>query len=207
MSGQKSTLISKWYFMAKADITLPIFPLPIFLLPGGVVKLRIFEPRYLKMVGIALSNDGFVISLNDKNGKNNSENTAIQWGSWVEIIDFDQGADGILEINVKCNLLVDIKLLEQDSDNLNFGKVSAIKHWSQTHASNINDDLSSSLANVFSDNEHLNRLYTQKPLNDIHWVLARWLEILPVELSVKKRFVINHNFQEAKEFVESIIFT
>ncbi len=33
-----------------ATVNLPIFPLPVFLLPKGVTRLRIFEERYLKMV-------------------------------------------------------------------------------------------------------------------------------------------------------------
>ena len=39
--------------MNNHNIELPLFPLSIFLLPGGITRLRIFEPRYLKMVAIA----------------------------------------------------------------------------------------------------------------------------------------------------------
>jgi len=51
--------------MKKITVTLPIFPLPVFLLPGGVTKLRIFEPRYLKMVSTASSGQGFVAWLQE----------------------------------------------------------------------------------------------------------------------------------------------
>jgi Lon protease-like protein len=30
--------------------TLPLFPLPAVLFPGGEIALRIFEPRYLDMI-------------------------------------------------------------------------------------------------------------------------------------------------------------
>jgi len=41
--------------------TLPIFPLPnLVLFPGIVVPLKIFEPRYLEMMGDVLSEDGFI---------------------------------------------------------------------------------------------------------------------------------------------------
>jgi Lon protease-like protein len=191
--------------MKKITVTLPIFPLPVFLLPGGVTKLRIFEPRYLKMVSTASSGQGFVVWLQDKKISANESSTSMPWGSWVEIINFDQGDDGILEIDVKCKSLVVIKSIVHDANNLHFGDVSRIAHWSEIHANMANGHLARSLASVFAENESLNRLYPKKGLNDDHWVLARWLEILPIELNVKNAFVVCYSFNDAKAFVESVI--
>lgn len=191
--------------MKKITVTLPIFPLSVFLLPGGVTKLRIFEPRYLKMVSTASSGQGFVVWLQDKKISANESSTSMPWGSWVEIINFDQGDDGILEIDVKCKSLVAIKSIAHDESNLHFGDVSRIAHWSEIHVNMANGQLARSLANVFAENESLNHLYPKKGLNDGHWVLARWLEILPIELNVKNAFVVSYSFNDAKAFVESII--
>ena len=191
--------------MKKINTTLPIFPLPVFLLPGGVTKLRIFEPRYLKMVSTALSGEGFVVWLQDKYISANEKSTNMPWGSWVEIINFDQGDDGILEIDVKCKSLVAINSITQDEKNLHFGDVSCIPHWSEVHVDKVNGELSTSLASVFAENESLDNLYPQKGLNDSHWVLARWIEILPIELNEKNAFVVSYSFKEAKAFVESVI--
>lgn len=192
--------------MKQTTMMLPIFPLPVFLLPEGVTKLRIFEPRYLKMVSLAASGKGFVICLNDKSINADDDDSSLQWASWVEIINFDQGDDGVLEIDVKCKSLVVIHSITQGSDNLYFSEVNPIEHWSQEHADNASGELSASLENVFAENESLNNLYPKKALNDTYWVLARWLEILPIELNVKSGFVANYNFQEARNFVESVIF-
>ena len=202
--------------MKESTIVLPVFPLPIFILPGGVTKLRIFEQRYLKMVKISAANQGFVIFMNNNQvkGANTMDSelvTKTQWGSWVKIINFDQGDDGVLEIEVECTSLVQIKSIEKDEDNLHFGTVSEIEHWSKEatdkeDTDNENVDLSTSLKNVFAENDILNTLYPKKTLNDVHWVLARWLEILPIELNIKSEFVVKHNIEEAKGFVESIIF-
>ncbi|KGJ91491.1 peptidase S16 lon domain protein [Colwellia psychrerythraea] len=191
--------------MKELNATLPIFPLPVFLLPEGVTKLRIFEPRYLKMVSTATSGQGFVIWLQDIKISANESATSMPWGSWVEIINFDQGDDGILEIDVKCKSLVVIKSIAHDENNLHFGDVSRIAHWSDTHVNITNGQLSRSLANVFAENDSLNNLYPKKVLNDSHWVLARWLEILPIELNVKNAFVVSYSFKDAKAFVESVI--
>jgi Lon protease-like protein len=191
--------------MKNLNVTLPIFPLPVFLLPGGVTKLRIFEPRYLKMVSTASSGQGFVLWLQDKNIIANESSTSMPWGSWVDIINFDQGDDGILEIDVKCKSLVVIKSIAHDENNLHFGDVSCIAHWSEIHVDMAKGKLSTSLASVFAENERLDDLYPTKGLNDSHWVLARWLEILPIELNVKNAFVVSYSFKEAKAFVESVI--
>ena len=63
-------------------INLPIFPLSIFLLPEGVTRLRIFEARYLKMVSMAMKNNGFVVLPIANEEQVEDELT----GSWVEIL-------------------------------------------------------------------------------------------------------------------------
>ncbi|TWX53636.1 LON peptidase substrate-binding domain-containing protein [Colwellia hornerae] len=187
--------------MKITSINLPVFPLPIFLLPEGVTKLRIFEPRYLKMIGIASKNGGFVIWA--KNG--DSAISKSSWGSWVEIINFDQGEDGVLEIDVKCKALVEINAIEVDSDKLYFGDVKPIPHWSQTKVNTSLTQLSESLADVFANNPNLDELYQQKEITRPSWVIARWLELLPIDLDIKATFVIEHDFQAAKELVQSVI--
>jgi Lon protease-like protein len=183
------------------NISLPIFPLPIFLLPEGVTKLRIFEPRYLKMISIASKGGGFVIW--SKSAKNSLPDSL--WGSWVEIINFDQGQDGILEIDVKCKSLVELSVIETDSDNLYFGDIKEIKHWSQTDIDSSVVELSTSLADVFDNNPSLSELYPHKAIDRPSWVIARWLELLPINIDVKTTFIVEHNFQAAKELVQSVI--
>ena len=207
------------------NLNLPIFPLPVFLLPNGITRLRIFESRYLKMVKIATQGQGFVISPN-----NLHSNTGMPiWGSWVEIINFDQGSDGVLEIDVKSNHLVEISLLEKDNDNLLFGNITIIDHWSDKKASldmfdentskrlneNSNGDLnkdfneiiqlSISLDLLFKNNHLLGNLYQEKSIENSSWVVARWLEFLPLPISVKATFIAKNSYDEAKKLVQSII--
>ena len=180
---------------------LPIFPLSVFLLPEGMTKLRIIEQRYLKMVSIASKGQGFVICAKGDN-KSISDSP---WGSWVEIINFDKAEDGLLEIDVKCKSLVMIKSRETNNDNLHFGDVTEIAHWSQTKVDRSISELSLCLEDVFDNNEFLDQLYPEKILNNPSWVISRWLELLPVTLDIKASFVVEHNFEEAKDFVQSVI--
>lgn len=187
--------------MNNEPLTLPIFPLPVFILPGGIIRLRIFEPRYLKMIKIATQGEGFVIWLNPQT----SEKPMIKWGSWVEVVNFDQGKDGVLEIDVKCKALVDIQSVKKDLDNLHFGVVRETAHWSQNSDEYSVSELGNSLEEVFVNDKMLNELYADKYSQNTNWVVARWLEILPVKVAVKSDFVVVHNYEEAKTFVQSII--
>ena len=184
-----------------ATINLPIFPLPIFLLPQGVTRLRIFEKRYLKMVSQAMKNQGFVIVTHDNDEKTDTE----QVGSWVEIINFDQGQDGILLIDVHCKCLVDIKAISQDQDNLHHGDVTVKNHWPDTGLDQTTDKLAASLSKLFSENTELSALYPKQHFEHGDWVVARWLEILPVELAEKSLFVNKDSFNQAKQLLERII--
>ncbi len=187
--------------MKEINLTLPIFPLPVFLLPDGITRLRIFEIRYLKMVKIATQGQGFIIWLNHQE----EEKPMIEWGSWVEVVNFNQGNDGVLEIDVQCKALVDIQSIKKDDDNLHFGQVRETFHWSQRVDEKPFLELSEPLEEVLLSNIMLGELYLQKQSQNTRWVVARWLEILPISLSTKSSFVDIHNYDEAKHFVKSII--
>ncbi|MEW6990994.1 LON peptidase substrate-binding domain-containing protein [Colwelliaceae bacterium 6441] len=191
--------------MNNTESLLPIFPLPVFILPGGMTRLRIFEPRYLKMVTIAAKEQGFVIWLN------NTEKALPkkQWGSWVNIINFDQGLDGVLEIDVKCHSLVELSRFKKDNANLNFAEARLMSHWSQNsknnHALSKVNSLSKSLTDVFNNDSTLNEIYDEKLVDNNNWVVARWLELLPIDLTIKASFVLSHSYEKAENFVQSIV--
>jgi Lon protease-like protein len=182
-------------------INLPVFPLSIFLLPQGVTRLRIFEARYLKMVSLAMKNNGFVLLPNVKAYKPN----AVATGSWVEIINFDQGDDGLLLIDVRCKCLVDISVMKQDKEQLHHADVSRREHWPELSVDENSEKMATSLKQVFSDNSELELLYVDKYFQQANWVIARWLELIPVELDEKLAFTEQDSFQHAMQFIQSII--
>ena len=196
-------------------MNIPIFPLPIFLLPQGVTRLRIFEQRYLNMVKNAQNTNGFVISFYRNTMSDNIADKIAPWRSLVEIVNFTQGADGILIIDVKCKSLVTIESTSVDDNNLLHGNVSVKPHWGdllpidalQTldfDVINV-DELSQQLNSVFTNNENLNSLYQQQYYENPRWVCARWLEILPLEFLDKSLFSEPDSFLQAADFLNSII--
>lgn len=185
--------------MKNLNVKLPLLPVHIFILPDGLSRIKIVEQRYLKIVSLATKSDGFVI-----------QNNKTQWGSWVQIVNFNQNEDGILEIDVKCKCLVHLLNLPlKDANKIALVEVKKFEHWSEVNSAQINfsdeNDLSESLEKALSMNETLIELYPTIKSNNIYWVVARWLELLPLNNNVKNSFVSPFNFKEAKKFVLSIV--
>lgn len=180
---------------------LPIFPIPVFLLPDGITRLRIFEQRYLKMVRIASKENGFAILLNDAK----DDLPEIRWASWVNIINFDQGSDGTLIIDVKCRSLVTVNSITTDKDKLSHADVDSVAHWPVSEHDNITTALSLSLTEVFQKNKELRDLYQDNINDNANWVIARWLELIPVELRIKDGLTASNSLDQAKQLIHSII--
>lgn len=80
---------------------LPLFPLKGILLPGGVLSLRIFEPRYCDLVADSLRNDTrFGVVLIQAGNEVGQTPKTYQTGTSVRIQDWRQGSDGLLNIDV-----------------------------------------------------------------------------------------------------------
>lgn len=185
------------------NLTLPVFPLSVFILPEGKVRLRIFENKYIKMLSIISPHQMFVIQPTSKpvDIKRN------HWGSLVTIQDFNQGKDGVLEIDVKCCELVKLLNIHLDENNLAFSKVIPFNHWAKNSVEDpmTSSEMGTALNDIINHNILLSHLYQHRSLTNMYWVIARWLELLPISVKVKSQFVITNNFSQAKNFVDSII--
>lgn len=82
---------------------LPLFPLRAVLFPDGVMKLRIFERRYLDMVrDCARDGVGFGVCLVLEGHETGVDGTSTAaWGTEARIEDFDSLSDGLLGITVR----------------------------------------------------------------------------------------------------------
>ncbi len=177
---------------------LPVFPLPTFLLPHGVSRLRIFEPRYIRMVSEATQNNiGFVLSTYQPHLPFQTS----PWGSWVEIIDFSTLPDGLLAIDVKSKGLVKLQNIEQDEQLLRYGDIKTLEHWEQSSMNSQVQFLAQQLAKIFDDNKEYASLYKTHELSCPNWVCARLLEMLPLDYEQKSQFSEKNSFDQASEFL------
>jgi len=185
---------------------LGLFPLPVFLLPQGVTKLRIFEQRYIRLVQESAGDIGFVIA--SPHMTFDPPSAANNWGSWVKIIDFCMGDDGLLLIDVKCQSMVKINSMEIESDGLKKGDVSLYSHWVDASFTPMQQDahtIQKQLHLLFQQNPQLSELYEKKHFSSLVWVCQRWLELLPLKPNEQNLFVQSDSFDQCYQFLRSVI--
>ncbi|MEG2981690.1 MAG: LON peptidase substrate-binding domain-containing protein, partial [Stenotrophomonas sp.] len=88
--------------MADTDASLPLFPLHGVLVPGAALDLRIFERRYLDMVGECGRNgSGFGICLILEGNEAGTPATPVAFGTEAVIEDFGNTPEGLLSLRVR----------------------------------------------------------------------------------------------------------
>ena len=76
---------------------LPLFPLRTVLFPGGLLPLRIFEPRYVDMVGRCMRNgEVFGVVLIESGAETAGPVDTAMVGTTARIVDFQTLPDGLL---------------------------------------------------------------------------------------------------------------
>lgn len=164
---------------------LPLFPLSSIVLPDGLMPLRLFERRYIDMVKECFRSDtGFGVCL-IKQGREAGE-AAVPYpiGTRVEIVDFDQGSDGLLHITAKgieeFRLLdyvtSDIGLLVGEVEPLPIGRPSPMLPEYELLAQKLELILS------YLDTDIR---FEEKRLDDADWICHRLLEVLPLTAEAK----------------------
>ena len=84
------------------DENIPLFPLATVLFPGGLLGLRIFEPRYLQMVrDCTRSESCFGVCLIVEGAEAGAPAAPTAIGTLARITDFYTHPDGLLGINVE----------------------------------------------------------------------------------------------------------
>ena len=169
-------------------MNIPLFPLQTVLFPGGPLSLRIFERRYLDMISECLrSNQLFGIVLNNQL-PNSDEKNFCKMGTLAQIVDWDQGIDGVLGLKVIGNDRFLLTNYDQDENGLNIGEVKVIESEKKLLLPEEYMTLSSILKSILDE---FSELYTsvKKDFNDASWVGYRLAEILPIELSQKQIYL------------------
>lgn len=183
------------------SVQMALFPLPVFLLPGGVTRLRIFEQKYLRMVKEAGDDRHFAIGLY----KSATEYQTAPWASWVEIIDFGSAEDDILTIDVRSKGLLDIEKVWMESDGLRQAHFTERMHWTRTELLPRYQHISDELARIFNQNPELAALYPKPRFEDAAWVAGRFLEVLPFSPEHKEGFCESDTLPQALKFLDTIL--
>ena len=171
--------------MQDSHIEIPLFPLRTVLFPGGPLPLRIFETRYLDMIGRCMKeNRGFgVVAIRDGTGSDAAE--VHQVGTLANIVDWYQFDDGLLGITVIGQTRFVLHSVRQQPDGLNVGEVEFMEPEIEIELPERFHDLLTLLQNVMSELEAQYR-FVEKDYGDAGWVGCRLAEVLPLSLEQKQ---------------------
>lgn len=171
--------------MTDAKVEIPLFPLRTVLFPGGPLPLRIFETRYLDMIGRCLKEEiGFgVLAL--KNGDKTGSSEVHQIGTLARIIDWYQFDDGLLGITALGETRFLLRGIRQQEDGLNLGQVDFLEAEPEVALPERFQSMLQLLQNVLSELEAQYR-FVEKRYEDAGWIGCRLAEVLPMSIEQKQ---------------------
>lgn len=178
---------------------LAIFPLRLNLLPDGVLPLRIFEPRYLRMVAEAKERGMGLCLLG--NAKEGGYSPLLTVGTRVEMIDFDLLDDGMLGITVKGMERFKINSMSVEEDGLLAADVTLLPEWHHEPIQPGQHVLVEKLGQLFEEHPHYASYYPLPKWDDACWIVQRWLEVLPLAAEEKFPLMASDDFHDALHYL------
>ncbi|MBC7609385.1 MAG: LON peptidase substrate-binding domain-containing protein [Polaromonas sp.] len=204
--------------------SLPLFPLGTVLYPGGLLPLRIFEVRYLDMIGkchktgapfgvVALTQGSEVRKA--EFGKPNDDGFAQEEfnvvGTLATISEFSAPQSGLMVI--KCEGAQRFRISTREK--LKHGLwIADVERMESDMAVKIPDDLipsAAALGKLIKNLQQRDIPNEQMPLlapyrlDDCGWVANRWCELLPLPLELKQRLMELDNPLVRLELVSDIL--
>ncbi|HRD72191.1 MAG TPA: LON peptidase substrate-binding domain-containing protein [Aquimonas sp.] len=176
--------------MNTAVSSLPLFPLRSVLFPGGELGLRVFEPRYLRMVrDCARNQTPFAIALLLDGDEVGRSTVTAKVGTSARIIDFDTLPDGLLGIRVRGESRFRLQSVQCQDDGLAIARLDFLPDTEsgEVRAEHLLLDslLEHVLAQVGGPHAQASKLIRDNP----HWLSYRLAELLPLNNEARQHLL------------------
>jgi Lon protease-like protein len=195
--------------------SLPLFPLGTVLFPGGVLPLRIFEVRYLDMIGKCHKAGApfGVVSLTEGSEVRvpGGKEAFARVGTIASISTLDTPQPGLMVIRAQGEQRFRITA----SNQLRHGLwVADVERMNADIAVPVPDDLqgtAQALARLIQSLQQKAGAEGQMPLNgpyrldDCGWVANRWCELLPLPVQLRQRLMELDNPLVRLELVSDVL--
>ena len=173
--------------MSAAEI--PLFPLGTVLFPGGPLRLRIFEPRYLDMVRRCLKEASvFGVVLILEGAEAGAAASVADTGTGARLVDFDTLPDGLLGIDCVGEQRFRVRRRWQQGDGLNLAEVDYLPDDPPcalpAELAHLGELLREVLPQLGERYAHVTARY-----DDAGWVGNRWAEVLPLTSAEKQQLL------------------
>lgn len=164
--------------------TIALFPLSQIILPQGRMQLRVFEPRYQRLVREAQQRP-FASALLNPYVHQQHQGRIFPLVTLVRIIDFCQLPDGLLGITIEGIARHRIIKRWQEADQLHVAQTEPLPSWTSSELNSAFQPLVPALQQVYQQNPQLAALYPDPHWEDASWLAQRWLEVLTMPPQLK----------------------
>ncbi len=181
-----------------------LFPLNTVLFPGGPLPLRIFESRYIDMIGHCMKTDSPFGVVLIRDGEEAGAATTHEVGTLATIVDWYQGSDGLLGVTAVGGQRFRLLDSRRQPDGLNIGAVELMPAEEAMPVPQKYLPLQSILSNVLDD---LGRLYESldREFDNAVWLGYRFIEILPIDLEQKQQLLASSDTLARLDLVHELL--
>jgi uncharacterized protein len=159
---------------------LPLFPLRTVLFPGGQLRLRVFEPRYLDMVKqCTRSETGFGVCLILDGQEAGAPATPAAFGTRARIVDFYSQPDGLLGLLVAGESRFHVRRTRVRDNGLIVANVETLEESPPQPIAPEHGLLSMLLERLLERFGGVHAQAARSCLDDAAWVGYRLAEMLP----------------------------
>ena len=177
------------------NFDLPLFPLQTVLFPGGLLSLKVFEARYLDLVGSCLRGQkpfGVVSLKQGTEVRRGNDPTVFETtGTMAELIDVDSAQPGILQVRCRGLQRFEVTRSMQEPDGLWVADASLVPEDESVAPSEAFLETVRGLANAIATLKAKGSEPFLQPylFDDAGWVANRWCEILPISMAAKQKLM------------------
>ena len=171
--------------------TIPLFPLGTVLFPGGKLPLRIFEPRYVDMIGQCMreqSSFGIVLIRHGNEARQTPDDgqpDIFEVGTTTQIIDFNQADNGLLGIVCQGQSKFSVRRTWNQSDHLMMAEVELHNPEAPGQLTEEHNTLLDVLREL-SEHPLIQKLQLEIDFDEALSVSYRLADLLPIEPEIKQ---------------------
>ena len=174
---------------------LALFPLQSVLFPGGLLSLKVFETRYLDLVGECLREaKPFGIVLLRRGTEVRQPGEAVEFestGCVAELIEADSPGSGILLVRCRGGQRFEVREKRQQANGLWLADAAMLADDENTLPTEDLVETARGLANAIAALKAQGVAPILEPyrFESAGWVANRWCELLPIPLAAKQKLM------------------
>lgn len=186
-------------------LSISLFPLSAVLFPGGVLPLRIFEPRYLDMVSECLKTNSGIGVVLIRNGREVGEVADIyEVGTLCHIRYWHKRPDGLLGVTLQGEQCFRVISTEVKPNQLIIAEAELIPESPAIPVTESHQQLVDLLKQIINQLEPPYTTLTPA-YEDAAWVSARLVELLPIDLPAKQELLMTEDAAQRLDTITTML--